>query len=381
MSEQRYASDRGSVEGGRRERSVVESSLVRSAEALSASIEAEAVTKHDPGYSLDPLGSGCAGFLASDLVAVGEMVEMLRRLMFPGFFEPMGGPGARSEQDIRPVLARVAATLRGEVASAMRYQPNNAERDDAGAGSGEGLGGGGGDAGVDSASHCERVVARFLERLPEVRRLLSLDVQASYDGDPAAEHTDECVWTYPGVDAIFAHRVAHELYKLDVPLLPRIIAEQAHSRTGIDINPGAQIGESFFIDHGSGVVIGETTIIGKHCKVYQGVTLGARSFPKDERGRVIRGIKRHPTLGDRVTVYAGAVILGGDTVIGDDSVIAGGVFITQSVPAGHIVQQPRAEPVHLPKKSKGMDAKPAETQPPTQGEQRDLDWLGDGAGI
>ncbi|MBL1216399.1 MAG: hypothetical protein D8M59_02770 [Planctomycetes bacterium] len=193
-----------------------------------------------------------------------------------------------------------------------------------------------------TASECDRLAAEithaFLGRLPEVRRLLSLDVQAALDGDPAAEHTDETIFCYPGVMAIMVHRLAHELYRLDVPLLPRIMSEYAHSITGIDIHPGAEVGESFFIDHGTGVVIGETTVIGKHCKVYQGVTIGAKSFPKDARGRLIRGVKRHPTLGDYVTVYASATILGGDTVIGEGCVISGGVFLTRSVPPGHIVR-------------------------------------------
>ena len=142
---------------------------------------------------------------------------------------------------------------------------------------------------------------------------------------------------------MMVHRVAHELYRLEVPLLPRVMSEHAHATTGIDIHPGASIGESFFIDHGTGVVVGETTHIGRNCRLYQGVTLGARSFPTDGTGRMIRGLKRHPTLGDRVIVYASATILGGDTVIGDDCVIGGGVFLTRSVPAGYIVQASRPE--------------------------------------
>jgi serine O-acetyltransferase len=168
-------------------------------------------------------------------------------------------------------------------------------------------------------------------------------VLAAFDGDPAATHTDEVIFSYPGLEAVLDHRFAHELLRLGVPLLPRIISEQAHSRTGIDIHPGAQIGRSFFIDHGAGVVIGETAVIGDHVKIYQGVTLGAKSFDKDERGRLVRGRKRHPTIGDRVTIYAGAVILGGDTIIGDDCVISGGVFLSQSVPPRHVVRQKQPE--------------------------------------
>ena len=182
----------------------------------------------------------------------------------------------------------------------------------------------------------ERATA-FVERIPQVREMLALDVQAHYDGDPAATCTAEIVLAYPGLLAITIYRYAHELYVLKVPLLPRIMTEHAHHLTGIDIHPGAKIGRSFCIDHGTGVVIGETTEIGDNVKIYQGVTLGALSFPKDERGRVIRGYKRHPTVGNNVTIYANATILGGETVIGDGAVIGGSVFLTRSVEPGHQV--------------------------------------------
>lgn len=185
---------------------------------------------------------------------------------------------------------------------------------------------------------------KFLESLPEVRRLLAKDIQAAYDGDPAARCIDEIILSYPAVYAITAYRAAHELYKLGVPLLPRMLTELAHSRTGIDIHPGAHIGESFFIDHGTGVVIGETTIIGNNVKLYQGVTLGALSFPKDEKGRLIRGHKRHPTIEDGVVIYSGATILGGDTVIGEGSIIGGNVWLTESVPPGSRVAQAEPKP-------------------------------------
>jgi len=173
----------------------------------------------------------------------------------------------------------------------------------------------------------------FLSRIPHLRKMLVGDVEAAYEGDPAAVNTDEVLLAYPGLLAITVYRIAHELYALDIPLLPRIMTEYAHSVTGIDIHPGADIGKNFFIDHGTGVVIGETTRIGNNVKIYQGVTLGALSFPKDERGRIIRGHKRHPTIEDNVTIYANATILGGDTVIGKNSVIGGNVFLTSSVPA------------------------------------------------
>ena len=164
-----------------------------------------------------------------------------------------------------------------------------------------------------------------------------LDAQAAYDGDPAAKSIDEVIYCYPGFFAIAVYRVAHELLTLGVPLMPRIMTEHAHSVTGMDIHPGAVIGQSFFIDHGTGVVIGETTRIGDNVKIYQGVTLGAMSFPKDERGRVIKGLQRHPTIEDNVTIYANATILGGDTVIGKGVTVGGNTFITSSITAGSTV--------------------------------------------
>ena len=191
--------------------------------------------------------------------------------------------------------------------------------------------------------HAEEATAAVLEALPGIRNLLSLDVQAAYDGDPAAMHIDEVMLCYPGVRALTTHRFAHAMDQANIPLLPRIMQEHSHSDTGVDIHPAATIGQSFFVDHGSGVVIGETTVIGDHCKVYQGVTIGARSFELDEHGMMKRGLKRHPTIGNHVTIYAGATVLGGDTIIGDHCVIAGGVFLSRSVPAGHIVAGPRPE--------------------------------------
>jgi serine O-acetyltransferase len=174
----------------------------------------------------------------------------------------------------------------------------------------------------------------FMKRIPALREILAGDIRAAYDGDPAAVNNDEIILAYPGLLAIVIFRIAHELHDLQVPLISRVMTEYAHSITGIDIHPGARIGRNFFIDHGTGVVIGETTNIGDNVKVYQGVTLGALSFPKDERGRLIRGTKRHPTIESNVTIYANATILGGATVIGQGSVIGGNVFVTSSVPPG-----------------------------------------------
>ena len=178
----------------------------------------------------------------------------------------------------------------------------------------------------------KEIVDEFLAALPEVRRLVDTDVQAAYDGDPAATSRMEVVMAYPGLYAVTIHRLAHVLYKLKVPIIPRVMSELAHSKTGIDIHPGATIGERFFIDHGTGVVIGETTVIGRNVRLYQGVTLGGLSFEKDSNGALVKGLKRHPNIEDNVVIYANATILGGDTTIGHDSEIGGNVWIKESVP-------------------------------------------------
>ena len=192
-------------------------------------------------------------------------------------------------------------------------------------------------------SRAHEQAVKLLQKLPALREALEADVQAAYDGDPAAKSYDEIIFSYPGFYAITVHRIAHELFDQGVPLLPRLLSELAHSATGIDIHPGAHIGRRFFIDHGTGVVIGETTVIGDNVKIYQGATLGALSFPKDACGALIRGMKRHPTIEDNVTIYAGATVLGGDTVVGKGSVIGGSVWLTQSVPPGTkvVIEAPR----------------------------------------
>ena len=191
-----------------------------------------------------------------------------------------------------------------------------------------------------------RLTAVFLQRLPEVRRLLALDAVAAWEGDPAATSPSEAIFCYPGLFALTSHRVAHELQRIGVPLIPRIIAEHAHSLTGIDIHPGASIGERFFVDHGTGVVIGETCRIGARVRLYQGVTLGAKSFPLDEHGRPIKGTERHPIVEDDVTIYSGATILGRVT-IGRGSIIGGNVWLTRSVPPGSRIVQARPAPEPL----------------------------------
>ncbi|MEM1354731.1 MAG: serine O-acetyltransferase [Planctomycetota bacterium] len=261
-----------------------------------------------------------ATFLPSRERAI-EVIELLRRVLFPGFFDPQRVTSQNVKEHIGSLLSRVDALLFDQVRQSLRYGEN---RGDPGAG----------DGCDDCDVHARQITDAFLQAIPELRRMLALDVQAAFDGDPAAVNTDEAVFCYPGIDAIYIHRVAHKLCRLGVPMLPRIMSEYAHNETGVDIHPGATIGASFFIDHGTGVVIGETCDIGKRVKVYQGVTLGALST---KGGQAWRGRKRHPTIEDDVTIYAGATILGGDTVIGARSTISGSVFITSSVPADHSV--------------------------------------------
>jgi len=205
----------------------------------------------------------------------------------------------------------------------------------------------------DCSDLAEFHARELLKRIPAIRQVLKTDISAAYDGDPAAKSFEVIVISYPFILAIAIHRIAHELYRMEVPLIPRIMSEYAHSHTGIDIHPGARIGNYFFIDHGTGVVIGETAVIGSHVKIYQGVTLGALSFPQDERGQIIRGQKRHPTLEDDVTVYAEATLLG-DITIGKGSVIGGNVWIRESVPAGIMVAISKPE-ARYKKKGPGFE--------------------------
>ena len=196
---------------------------------------------------------------------------------------------------------------------------------------------------VDYEAKGQAIAIAFLERIPGLRALLATDVEAAFEGDPAVTNRDEIIFCYPGLEAITIYRIAHELLRFHVPFIPRMMTEWAHKQTGIDIHPGASIGEYFFIDHGTGVVVGETCNIGKRVKLYQGVTLGALSFPTDNDGHLIRGAKRHPTIEDRVVIYANATILGGKTVIGCDSVIGSSVWITSTVAPGTtvVLEKPR----------------------------------------
>ncbi len=198
----------------------------------------------------------------------------------------------------------------------------------------------------DCEARARNISKKFLNRLDVIRQKLSSDAQAAYEGDPAAKGVGEAIFSYPSLSALTHYRIAHELYDLDVPLIPRIITEMAHSNTGIDIHPGAEIGEHFFIDHGTGVVIGETAVIGDNVRIYQGVTLGAKSFPMDENGRPIKGIPRHPIVEDNVIIYSGATILGRVT-IGRGSEIGGNVWITRDVPPGVRIIQGKAQELYF----------------------------------
>ncbi len=189
----------------------------------------------------------------------------------------------------------------------------------------------------EAEKQAEQICGAFTEKLPEIKRMLLLDIEALYEGDPAAKSREEVMISYPGFYTISIYRMAHELYLLKAPLVPRIMTEFAHEKTGIDIHPGATVGEYFFIDHGTGIVIGETTVIGNHVKLYQGVTLGAKSFELDEEGNPVKGIKRHPNIGNHIVIYANATILGGNTTIGDGCVIGGNTWLTHSVPAGSVI--------------------------------------------
>lgn len=242
-----------------------------------------------------------------------DILEEIRSVVFPGFFEVKNLNSGSIEYHVGELLEDIHYRLGKQVARALYHSGNTCTEC------------------ADTKQKAEEIVNAFLKRIPALREILATDVQAAYDGDPAAFNTDEVIFSYPGVFAITVNRIAHELFKLGVPLIPRMMTEYAHSLTGIDIHPGATIGSYFFIDHGTGVVVGETTEIGSGVKIYQGVTLGALST---RGGQTLRSRKRHPTLKDNVTVYSGASILGGETVIGEGVVIGSNAFITSSVPDG-----------------------------------------------
>ncbi len=246
--------------------------------------------------------------------AVVEIIHTGRDLLFPGYFSSGVLEPVNLAYYLGQKLTRLYELLAEQITRAVRHDCVRYELDCTMCGQ----------RGQEGAR-------AFLEALPRLRRILAGDVRAALEGDPAAKSADEVIFSYPGLLAVTIYRMAHVLYELEVPLLPRMMTEYAHSRTGIDIHPGAQIGESFFIDHGTGVVIGETCRIGRRVRIYQGVTLGALSLPRGARER-LQGTKRHPTIEDDVIIYSGATILGGDTVIGARSVVGGNVWLTQSLP-------------------------------------------------
>lgn len=239
------------------------------------------------------------------------IINSIRRLMFPGYFGQIEFSKTSSHYFAGDMINSIIEELKKQVLIALRY----GKEDEA--------------CPNEVSEEAERICYEFAQTFPEIQRILLTDIQAGYDGDPASGSKEAIIASYPGLTAIFIYRIAHELYIRNVPFIPRMMTEYAHSRTGIDINPGAKIGEYFFIDHGTGVVIGETTEIGNNVKLYQGVTLGALSTRK---GQLLSGVKRHPTIRDNVTIYSNASILGGETVIGANSTIGGNSFITESVP-------------------------------------------------
>ena len=259
--------------------------------------------------------------------AVIEITHDLMEVIYPGYQRRQKLHAGNVAYHVGDLLEGLSNALTQQIARALRHKQALANSDDPQSA----------DANDAFEELAKQKTIALLESLPRLRELLATDVQAAYDGDPAAQGLDEIILCYPGLRAITVHRLAHELYGLDVPFIPRMMAEWSHNRTGIDIHPGATIGPSFFIDHGTGVVIGETTEIAAHVKLYQGVTLGALSFPKDDSGQLVRGQKRHPTIEEGVVIYANATVLGGETVIGSRSVIGASVSLIQSVPPNTVV--------------------------------------------
>jgi len=274
-------------------------------------------------YRSDPRTHHIDRVYLPDRREIIAIIELLLELVFPGYYGRQNLTSHNVAYHVGELLPKVGEKLYRQIYHCLCYREETAGRLPNGP---DGY-----------REEARNLTLRFLERIPHIREAVGGDVQAAYDGDPAAVNTDEVILAYPGVLAVVVYRLAHELHEMEVPLMPRIMTEWAHGVTGVDIHPGARIGRNFFIDHATGVVIGETTEIGDNVKLYQGVTLGALSFPKDERGRIIRGHKRHPTVEEGVTIYANATVLGGRTRLGRNSVVGGSVFLTHSVPADTFV--------------------------------------------
>lgn len=242
-----------------------------------------------------------------------KIIAQIQNMIFPGYYKNKNYRIYTVRNNLSMQLEDVLYNLSKQISIVLKYLPEYEEKDE-----------------KDLLCEAEQLSLQFLDKITKIRALIQTDLEAAFDGDPAAFNKPEIIFSYPGLYAIMVNRIAHELYLLGVPLIPRIMTEYAHSKTGIDIHPGATLGRYFFIDHGTGIVIGETTEIGDNVKIYQGVTLGALST---REGQKLHGKKRHPTIEDNVTIYSGASILGGNTVIGHDSVIGGNAFITTSIPS------------------------------------------------
>lgn len=291
------------------------------------------VSKITTNYQNEELFYVKPGHRMPDRTAIIHIIMGLRQIMFPGYFEEENLGTTVPAHFVGHNLIQLHNALSSQIKAALMQQARLEAVESE----------------IDEQVEC--ICSQFFSSLSETQRLLLKDVQAAFDGDPAAKTKEEIIFCYPGLFAIFVYRMAHKLYRLNVPFIPRIMSEYAHSHTGIDINPGAVIGEYFFIDHGTGVVIGETTIIGNHVKIYQGVTLGALST---RSGQLLRDVKRHPTIEDNVTIYSSASILGGQTVIGKGAVIGGNAFITESVPAGTRVSVKTPELTFTEKREPGQ---------------------------
>ncbi|MCI5752654.1 MAG: serine O-acetyltransferase EpsC [Oscillospiraceae bacterium] len=268
------------------------------------------MTDYDSGRDIDTVNS----FDHPKKEVVIEIVDKLRNIIFPGFFKNSAYRIYTVRNNMTMLLEDVLYNLIKQITIVLPYDPMFGNADES-----------------DITAEAERRAIAFLNTIPKIREYVNTDLQAAFDGDPAAFNKDEIIFSYPGLFAIMVNRIAHELYLLNVPLIPRMMTEYAHSVTGIDIHPGATIGKYFFIDHGTGIVVGETTVIGDNVKIYQGVTLGALST---RGGQKLKNKKRHPTIEDNVTIYSGASILGGETVVGRNAVIGGNAFITSSIPEG-----------------------------------------------
>ena len=284
--------------------------------------------------------------------AVAKLSEDMLHLLFPGFFSEEAVSSEELPLAAQEIIDQIAGQLESAIAVSLRDE-NQPEG--------------------DLQKKAVSITERFFAGIPSVRALLKTDVEAAYAGDPAARSLEEIVLAYPGLEAVAIQRVAHLLYKEEIPLLPRMMTEWAHSRTGIDIHPGASIGSHFFIDHGTGVVIGETCVIGNRVKLYHGVTLGARSFQKDEQGAIIKGLRRHPHVEDDVTIYPNGIILGGDTTIGARSTIGANVFLMKSVPPDTLLV--RGEQIQSRLDKKGLKAQGGKGQVAVYVDEEEIDFI------